>query len=426
MSHKSDEARRRRHHRRNEDEMEQEAEERKDLEQQYTDTKGLRTQPRNKREKAKRQHKRKEYLDAATSQKIIDQAQQQLEEEGISQELAGPTPRVELASSAAKTKAKARGASEHVFAEDDFEDMDEDDNDDDMAVGGKNNDDDDDDDDDDDVHDRDDNGELQRKKTKGVRSERGEKIATVGRSKKSAAIYLRQRFDEEEEEFEDDKLDTVDLSGQTFARELRLDTRDEAALRMFMPEEAPQRQTLADLILAKIEENKTEIQSHLSEMNPTPHLSRKVVGLYRAFVLFLFAVVRKAKRVVRVCVHVRVCVCQCVCVCMCVCVCVSMCVCVNVGVCLCRCDLTPPPFFFGLLCCHLDTRCFLGHLQRWRISFPIQVWQDAQVRQAASNIAKLGGGVFRFVCVAFVCSFRRAMLRLLFFVLTALHPAIAQ
>ena len=39
---------------------------------------------------------------------------------------------------------------------------------------------------------------------------------------------------------------------------------DEAALAQFMPKEAPARITLADVIMSKIKDQETEIESHMS------------------------------------------------------------------------------------------------------------------------------------------------------------------
>lgn len=49
-----------------------------------------------------------------------------------------------------------------------------------------------------------------------------------------------------------------------------VDEEDEKALEMFMSKEPPQRQTLADIIMEKIKDKKTEIESQMSEQSLAP------------------------------------------------------------------------------------------------------------------------------------------------------------
>ncbi|EGD79107.1 hypothetical protein PTSG_09834 [Salpingoeca rosetta] len=210
---------------------------RKALGEEYIGDGGVRSRPRNKRAKA--EGKQFTYLDALTSQKIIDQARQQVEEaEQDERKQAAPRPHVEVSTTR-------------------------------------------------DSEDEDDDSRRQRKKTAARTKKSGKKGEPVH---VSGNVYLRERFAvDDDDDTEDAAIDPqgADADYQTLSSEMGIDATDEASVAAFMPEEAPARMTLADVILAKIEENKTEIQTQLSEMDHTPTLPHNIVQLYRRVGQFL-------------------------------------------------------------------------------------------------------------------------------------------
>ena len=64
-----------------------------------------------------------------------------------------------------------------------------------------------------------------------------------------------------EDESEDDK---ISLSDEQFCEDIQVDEDDEKALEMFMSKDAGVRRTLADVIMDKINEKKTEVESQMS------------------------------------------------------------------------------------------------------------------------------------------------------------------
>ncbi|XP_015740678.1 bystin [Coturnix japonica] len=65
--------------------------------------------------------------------------------------------------------------------------------------------------------------------------------------------------------------------------DVQVDPEDEKALEMFMNRAAPLRRTLADVIMEKITEKQTEVQTALSELSgrPMPQLDPRVIEVYR-------------------------------------------------------------------------------------------------------------------------------------------------
>lgn len=88
---------------------------------------------------------------------------------------------------------------------------------------------------------------------------------------------------DDEEFVEEDDDDTVD-DPDKLDSQFEIDPSDEQVLKTFMPAGAPQRRTLADLILAKINENKTVSMAG----DVRPHLDPKVIQVFEGYLtLFL-------------------------------------------------------------------------------------------------------------------------------------------
>jgi len=80
---------------------------------------------------------------------------------------------------------------------------------------------------------------------------------------------------------EDQSSDEEDFNAEQFYEEINIDKGDERILENFMSNEPRERRTLADIIMEKINEKKTEIQSQMSEPPERPVLDEKVVSVFK-------------------------------------------------------------------------------------------------------------------------------------------------
>ena len=71
------------------------------------------------------------------------------------------------------------------------------------------------------------------------------------------------------------------FSEEQFYEEINIDKGDEKILQNFMSNEPRERRTLADIIMEKISEKKTEIQSQMSETVATPVIDEKIVSVFK-------------------------------------------------------------------------------------------------------------------------------------------------
>ncbi|NWT03342.1 BYST protein, partial [Mionectes macconnelli] len=71
--------------------------------------------------------------------------------------------------------------------------------------------------------------------------------------------------------------------GGDYGGEVQVDPEDEKAIEMFMNKNPPLRRTLADIIMEKLTEKKTEVETVLSELSgcPMPQLDPRVLEVYR-------------------------------------------------------------------------------------------------------------------------------------------------
>ncbi|NXF12666.1 BYST protein, partial [Smithornis capensis] len=79
-----------------------------------------------------------------------------------------------------------------------------------------------------------------------------------------------------------EKAAAMGRSGE-FGGEVEVDPEDEKAIEMFMNKNPPLRRTLADIIMEKITEKQTEVETALSELSgcPMPQLDPRVLEVYR-------------------------------------------------------------------------------------------------------------------------------------------------
>jgi len=83
--------------------------------------------------------------------------------------------------------------------------------------------------------------------------------------------------DDDLEEYNDDFLD----EGDRFAGDCIIDKKDEDALGAFMTQEPEERKTLSDIIMEKLAEKKTEVDSQFSVGEVKPKLDEKIVSCYK-------------------------------------------------------------------------------------------------------------------------------------------------
>ncbi|KAM8795947.1 bystin [Eudromia elegans] len=86
----------------------------------------------------------------------------------------------------------------------------------------------------------------------------------------------------EDEEEEDEEWPSLEQA-RNWSHEVPVDPEDEKAIEMFMNKNPPLRRTLADIIMEKITEKQTEVESALSEATgcPLPQLDPRVLEVYR-------------------------------------------------------------------------------------------------------------------------------------------------
>jgi len=99
----------------------------------------------------------------------------------------------------------------------------------------------------------------------------GNKGAKADKTKYLGASKADEDQSSEDEDFQEDQ----------FYEEIEIDKNDEKILQNFMSTEPRERRTLADIIMEKISEKKTEIQSQISEPPEGPVLDEKIVSVYR-------------------------------------------------------------------------------------------------------------------------------------------------
>jgi len=75
--------------------------------------------------------------------------------------------------------------------------------------------------------------------------------------------------------------DEEEFNADQFYEEINIDAGDEKILENFMSSEPQERRSLADIIMEKINEKKTEIQSQMSEAPERPVLDEKIVSVFR-------------------------------------------------------------------------------------------------------------------------------------------------
>ncbi|EDO40390.1 predicted protein [Nematostella vectensis] len=88
-------------------------------------------------------------------------------------------------------------------------------------------------------------------------------------------------LDRIDDDDEDDSDDGASMTSETYYENVEVDEEEEKAFEMFMSQEAPTRRTLADVIMEKIQDKKTEIESHMSEQSTAPQMDERLVKVFK-------------------------------------------------------------------------------------------------------------------------------------------------
>ncbi|KAL9979229.1 hypothetical protein ACROYT_G016860 [Oculina patagonica] len=85
----------------------------------------------------------------------------------------------------------------------------------------------------------------------------------------------------EADELESDEDDTSSVASEQFYENIEVDEEDEQAFEAFMSKDTPARRTLADVIMDKIRDKKTEIESQMSERSTAPQMDERLVQVFK-------------------------------------------------------------------------------------------------------------------------------------------------
>jgi len=87
-------------------------------------------------------------------------------------------------------------------------------------------------------------------------------------------------LDADESESDDDN-DAASVASEQFYENIEVDEEDEQAFEAFMSKDTPARRTLADVIMEKIQDKKTEIESQMSERTTAPQMDERLVEVFK-------------------------------------------------------------------------------------------------------------------------------------------------
>lgn len=132
---------------------------------------------------------------------------------------------------------------------------------------------------------------VAREQQEELQEEFGIETVSKGKSKvkekavtfKIPASRSKLRREDEEEDDDDDDLDSI-RSDDDYPDDVQIDEEDEKALETFMSKTPQATRTLADIIMEKISEKKTEIDSQCSDTTErvaVPKMDQRVIDMYK-------------------------------------------------------------------------------------------------------------------------------------------------
>lgn len=86
---------------------------------------------------------------------------------------------------------------------------------------------------------------------------------------------------------EDEEEEDEEFGAEEYYEDVVVDEADERAIEEFMSSEPKERRTLANVIMSKIDEKKTEIESHMSERPSRPALDDRIVSVFKSVATIL-------------------------------------------------------------------------------------------------------------------------------------------
>lgn len=106
-----------------------------------------------------------------------------------------------------------------------------------------------------------------------------------GKPLRTAQTILGSRdqdgLDGDESDSEDNEEGVKSPASEQFYENIEVDEEDEQEFEKFMSKDAPVRRTLADVIMEKIQEKKTEIESQMSERTAAPQMDVRLVRVFK-------------------------------------------------------------------------------------------------------------------------------------------------
>jgi len=102
------------------------------------------------------------------------------------------------------------------------------------------------------------------------------------KKKKTKKAYLSTDKQQKKSADSSDEEEEGDFNEEQYYEDIEIDEDDERALESFMSSHPMERRTLADIIMEKINEKKTEIQSQVSEKPDVAVLDEKIVAVFKS------------------------------------------------------------------------------------------------------------------------------------------------
>lgn len=115
-----------------------------------------------------------------------------------------------------------------------------------------------------------------------ARAQQDEESGSTNSSSMKTSISLGSTQRDHPNSSEDEEEEDEEFGAEEYYEDVVVDEADERAIEDFMSSEPKERRTLADVIMNKIDEKKTEIESHMSERPSRPVLDDRIVSVFKS------------------------------------------------------------------------------------------------------------------------------------------------
>ncbi|XP_031575104.1 bystin-like [Actinia tenebrosa] len=129
---------------------------------------------------------------------------------------------------------------------------------------------------------------LSKKILEQARKQQDELVEEFGYGPRKTSLKTAQtslggadRLDHDDDDDSEDDEDKYSETSEAYYEHVEVDEDEEKAFEKFMSKEAPTRRTLADVIMEKIQDKKTEIESHMSERTSAPPMDERLVKVFK-------------------------------------------------------------------------------------------------------------------------------------------------